>query len=126
MKKNEKKQAFECNCTPEECEDIKKKATHMFEILNDKVVLKKRAAFFRALGNEVRLNLLGLLAVREMCMCEIIEAVEGANSTVVHHLRILTEGGLVNSRKEGKFTIFQLNHDLIKKYSVLEKSGTYC
>lgn len=98
----------------------------MYEILNDKVVLKKRAAFFRALSNEVRLNLLGLLAVREMCMCEIIETVEGANSTVVHHLRILTEGGLVHSRKDGKFTIFQLNHDLIKKHSVLKESGTFC
>ncbi len=126
MKKKDEKQAFECNCSPEECEDIKKRATHMFKILNDKVVLQKRAVFFRALGNDVRLNLLGILSVREMCMCEIIEAVEGANSTVVHHLRILTEGGLLNSRKDGKFTIFQLNHDLIKKHSVLEESGTYC
>jgi DNA-binding transcriptional ArsR family regulator len=126
MKKDDEKQAFECKCTPVDCEDIKKTATIMFEILNDKIVLKKRAAFFRALGNEVRLNLLGLLAVREMCICEIVETVEGANSTVAHHLRILTEGGLVNSRKDGKFTIFQLNHDLIKKHSVLEESGTYC
>jgi DNA-binding transcriptional ArsR family regulator len=126
MKKNNEKQAFECKCTPEDCKDIKKKATNMFKILNDKVVLKKRAAFFRALGNEVRLNLLGILAVREMCICEIVEVVEGANSTVAHHLRILTEGGLVDSRKDGKFTIFQLNHDLIKKHSVLGESGTYC
>ncbi len=126
MKKNEKKQTFECRCTPEECKDIKKTATNRFEILNDEIVLKKRAALFRALGNEVRLNLLGLLAVREMCTCEIVEAAEGANSTIAHHLRILTEGGLVDSRKDGKFTIFQLNQDLIKKHSVLEKSGTYC
>ncbi len=126
MQKISEKQVFDCNCTPEDCREIKKKATNMFEILNDKVVLKKRAAFFRALGNEVRLNLLGLLAVREMCICEIVEAAEGANSTVAHHLRLLTEGGLVDSRKEGKFTIFQLNHDLIKKHNVLEESGTCC
>ncbi len=126
MKKNEKKQTFECRCTPEECEDIKKTATNRFEILNDEIVLKKRAALFRALGNEVRLNLLGLLAVREMCTCEIVEATEGANSTIAHHLRILTEGGLVDSRKDGKFTIFKLNHDPIKKHSVLEESGTHC
>ncbi len=126
MQKINEKQAFECNCTPEECREIRKKASDMFEILNNKVVLKKRAAFFRALGNDVRLNLLGLLAVREMCICEIVEAVEGANSTVAHHMRILTEGGLVDSRKEGKFTIYQLNHDLIKKHRALEESGTYC
>jgi len=126
MKKNNENQAFEGKCTPKDCRDIKKKATNMFKILDDKVALKKRAALFRALGNEVRLNLLGFLAVREMCICEIVEAVEGANSTVAHHLRILTEGGLVDSRRDGKFTIFQLNHDLIKKHNVLEESGTCC
>jgi DNA-binding transcriptional ArsR family regulator len=42
------------------------------------------------------------------------------------HLRILTEGGLVDSRRDGKFTIFQLNHDYIKKHNVLEESGTCC
>ncbi len=126
MKKDNEKQAFECKCTPEECKDIKKTATNRFEILNDEVVLKKRAALFRALGNEVRLNLLGLLAVREMCTCEIVEVVEGANSTIAHHLRMLIKGGLVDSRKDGKFTIFQLNHDLINKHSVLEESGTFC
>ncbi len=126
MHKINEQQAFECKCTPEDCEDVKKKATNMFEILNDEVVLKKRAALFRALGNEVRLNLLGLLAVREMCICEIVEAVEGANSTVAHHMRILTEGGLVDSRKEGKFTIYQLNHDLVKKHRALEESSTNC
>jgi DNA-binding transcriptional ArsR family regulator len=124
MKKNDEKKAFECNCAPEECKDLKKTATDMFKILDNKAVLNKRAAFFRALGNDVRLNLLGLLAVREMCICEIVEAVEGANSTVAHHLKILAEGGLVESRREGKFTIFKLNHDLIKKHNVLEESGT--
>ena len=126
MEENDKKQAFKSKCTPEDCRDIKKKANNMFDILTDKIMLKKRAAFFRALGNEVRLNILGFLAVREMCICEIVEVVEGANSTVAHHLRILTEGGLIYSRKEGKFTIFQLNNDLIKKHSVLEESGTCC
>ncbi len=126
MKKDNEKQAFECRCTSEECMDIKKTATNRFDILNDEAELKKRAALFRALGNEVRLNLLGLLAVREMCICEIVEAVEGANSTIAHHLRILTEGGLVYSRKDGKFTIFQLNSDLIKKHTVLEESSTHC
>jgi DNA-binding transcriptional ArsR family regulator len=29
-----------------------------------------------------------------MCICEIVEVVEGANSTVAHHLRILAEGGI--------------------------------
>ncbi len=126
MQKISEQQAFECNCTPEDCEDIKKKAANMFEILNDRVALKKQAAFFRALGNEVRLNLLGLLAVREMCICEIVEAAEGANSTVAHHLRLLTEGGLVDSRREGTYTIFRLNNELIKKHKVLEESGTCC
>ena len=126
MQKISEQQDFECNCTPKECREIKKKANDMFKILNDRVALKKRAAFFRALGNEVRLNLLGLLAVREMCICEIVEAADGANSTVAHHLRLLAEGGIVDSRKEGKFTIFRLNNDLIEKHNVLEEPGTCC
>ena len=126
MQKISEIQTFGCKCTPEDCAEIKKKANNMFEILNDGMALKKKAAFFRALGNEVRLNLLGLLAVREMCLCEIVEAIGGANSTIAHHLRLLTEGGLVESRKEGKFTIYRLNNELIKKHKVLEESGTCC
>jgi DNA-binding transcriptional ArsR family regulator len=119
-------QVFDCKCTTEECREIQKKANNLFKVLNDNESLKKRATLFRALGNQVRLNILGLLAVREMCICEIVEAIEAANSTIAHHLRLLTEGGLVESRRDGKFTIYRLNNELIKKHKVLEESDICC
>ena len=78
-------------------------------IFHNEEELVKKAELFKALGDETRLRIIGLLAVRDSCMCEIVAALNGANSTISHHLKQLERGGVISSRKEGKFTIFHLN-----------------
>lgn len=109
-------------CTPEECSDILKKANNTLPLLMDDEELKRRAKLFQALGNEVRLRILGLLAIQEMCTCNIVEALEGAASTIAHHLRKLENGGLITSHRAGKFTIYRLNNDLLKQHRVFEET----
>lgn len=116
------KRTFTCKCSPKECRDIVKEGNHAFVILTDAAEIKRRALLFRGLGHEVRLRILGLLAIQEMCTCEIVEALAGATSTVAHHLRILAEGGLITSRRVGKFTIFQLNNDLLLHHRVFDQA----
>jgi DNA-binding transcriptional ArsR family regulator len=94
----------------------------VFVILADTAEIRRRAQLFRGLGHEVRLRILGLLAVQELCTCEIVAALEGATSTIAHHLRILTEGGLIASRRVGKFTIFRLNNDLLIHHRVFDQA----
>ena len=113
---------FTHQCSPDECCDIMKEANNTFTLFTDAEELKRRANLFQALGNEVRLRILGLLAIQEMCTCNIVEALESPASTITFHLRKLETGGLISSHRVGKFTIYRLNNDLIKHHRVFEEA----
>lgn len=121
MPEAKQKETYTCKCSPEECQHIVKEVNNTFVILTDAAEIRRRAQFFKGLGHEIRLRILGLLAVQELCICEIVEALEGATSTIAHHLRILSEGGLISSRRVGKFTIFRLNNDLLIHHRVFDQ-----
>ena len=60
---------------------------------------------FAALADPVRLRLVSLLATAEageVCACDLVEPVGKSQPTVSHHLRILTEAGVVRSDKRGR------------------------
>jgi len=69
---------------------------------------KRESGFFRALADETRLRILRLLEVREMCVCEIMVALDLTQPTASHHLGILENAGLVNDRKEGKWVFYSV------------------
>lgn len=120
MPEIKREKAFVCKCSIEECKEIVKEVNNKFEVITDSLEINRRALLFKGLGHGIRLRILGLLAVQELCTCEIIAALEGAASTIAHHLKILTEGNLVTSRRVGKFTIFKLNNDLVKHHKVFD------
>lgn len=65
---------------------------------------QRLAAAFRALGDPVRLRLLGILltaAGREVCACDLVDPLQRSQPTVSHHLKVLREAGLVTSTKRG-------------------------
>ena len=76
------------------------------EIFSGDVV--KKADQFKALGDLTRLEILALLSERDCCVCELREALEGAASTVNHHLKLLERAGIIRSEKRGKYTIYTL------------------
>jgi DNA-binding transcriptional ArsR family regulator len=104
---------------PEELRRLAMKARSTHAILDNHDELLQRARFFQALGHEVRLMILGLLELEELCFCNIIEALGEPPSTVAHHLSMLEDAGIVVRREKGKFTTFRLRKDLITKYRVL-------
>ena len=62
------------------------------------------AAAFRALGDPVRLRLMGLLLTAdggEVCACDLVDPLGRAQPTVSHHLKVLREAGLVTSARRG-------------------------
>jgi ArsR family transcriptional regulator len=76
---------------------------------------KKRSRIFKALADETRLRILGLLAAREMCVCEVMVALELTQPTASHHLGILENAGLVKNRKEGKWVFYTtVNLELVE------------
>lgn len=55
----------------------------------------------KALSDPNRVKMVKMLQRREMCVCEIQQALGLAQSTVSKHLRVLEETGLVTFRKDG-------------------------
>ena len=68
----------------------------------------KKSKFFKALGDNTRLKILGLLAIKELCVCEVMVALDLTQPTASHHLRILENVDLVTDRKEGKWVFYSL------------------
>lgn len=58
-------------------------------------------AFFKAMANESRLRIVGLLAERERSVQELAALLELKEPTVSHHLAALKALGLVSARPEG-------------------------
>jgi hypothetical protein len=58
-------------------------------------------AFFKAMANESRLRIVGLLAERERSVQELATLLDLKEPTVSHHLAALKALGLVNARAEG-------------------------
>ena len=74
------------------------------------------ALICKALGDSNRLQIVQMLSEGEKCGCKLLEAFEMTQPTLSHHMRILTECGLVNARKEGKWSHYSLNCETLKEY----------
>lgn len=63
----------------------------------------------KALGDETRIRAVLALRHHELCVCQIVELLELAPSTVSKHLQILKEARLVESRKKGRWVYYSLS-----------------
>ena len=70
--------------------------------------MREFMAVTKALADETRVRVLLALADRELCVCEIIELLELAPSTVSKHMSILRQAGIVEGRKNGRWTYYRL------------------
>jgi len=72
------------------------------------------AKLFKALGDPARIKIVNLLARSEepVCACEIVPAVGLAQATVSHHLKKLTQTGLLEREQRGKWAYFSLNPEV--------------
>jgi len=73
-----------------------------------KALAKKESGFFKALADENRVRILKLLKLREMCVCEIMVALNLTQPTASHHLGILEKEGVVEKRKEGRWVFYAI------------------
>jgi ArsR family transcriptional regulator, arsenate/arsenite/antimonite-responsive transcriptional repressor len=62
----------------------------------------------KALADENRVRILLFLRGGELCLCQIVEMLGLAPSTVSKHMAVLHQAGLVDSRKEGRWMYYRL------------------
>lgn len=63
---------------------------------------------FKALADETRLRILGLLLTGEVCVCDIHETLKIPQSKASRHLAYLRRTGLVETRREGLWVHYRL------------------
>ena len=66
-------------------------------------------AVTKALADENRVRLLLALQNQELCLCQLIELVKLAPSTVSKHMSILRAARLVDARKDGRWMYYRLS-----------------
>ena len=74
------------------------------------------ALICKALGDENRLQIIKMLSGGELCACKILDAFNITQPTLSHHMKILTDCNLVNSRKEGKWTYYSINCEKFSEF----------
>ena len=73
----------------------------------------------KALSDENRVRALMMLCNGELCVCQLIEMLQLAPSTVSKHMGVLYQAGLVSARKEGRWNYYRLADGDVPEY-VLE------
>jgi len=72
---------------------------------------ENNAKVFQALSDPNRLMILEMLQSKERCACELLEDMKIVQSTLSHHMKILCESGLVDSRRHGKWMYYSLSKE---------------
>ena len=62
----------------------------------------------QALGDPVRLRIVQMLRQREHCVCHLTEALRLSQGTVSHHVGVLKRAGLVQDRRDARWTYYRL------------------
>lgn len=63
---------------------------------------------FKALADETRLRILGLLLTGEVCVCDIHESLRISQPKASRHLAYLRRAGLVDTRRDGLWVHYRL------------------
>ena len=77
----------------------------------------KMAKIFKALSDPKRVKIVDLLSCGEMCGCMLLKCFEVTQPTLAHDMKVLTEAGIVTSRRNGKKTMYSLNLQLLETIS---------
>lgn len=77
----------------------------------DDAAAEALARMFKALADPTRVKLLSMIAAaegQEACVCDLTAPVGLSQPTVSHHMKVLTDAGLVAREQRGKWAFFSV------------------
>ncbi len=80
------------------------------------------ATLLKAIADPTRLQLISYINASnnsEACVCNLTEPLALTQPTVSHHLKVLTEAGLIEREKRGTWVWYKLNQDRWQQLSKL-------
>ena len=69
------------------------------------------AEIFKSFCDENRIRILEMLKSGEKCACNLLDELNVTQPTLSHHMKILCDAGIVDSRKDGKWTYYKISSD---------------
>ena len=72
------------------------------------------AKIFKAFCDPNRLRILDILKNGEHCACRLLEILDVSQSTLSHHMKILSNANVVHVRKDGKWSHYSLSEEGIQ------------
>jgi ArsR family transcriptional regulator len=90
----------------------------------DRDTAEHLAKLLKAVADPARLQLLALIKsspAGESCVCDLTAPLDLSQPTVSHHLRILTDAGLVSRESRGTWAWYSVNSDRLAELAALLK-----
>lgn len=82
--------------------------------------MKELSSIFKALSDETRLRILKLLEHGELCVCDIVAALDMSQPKVSFHLNVLKEAGLIKDRKHGRWIHYKIDaSDMFRRFLLM-------
>ncbi|MBR9727712.1 metalloregulator ArsR/SmtB family transcription factor [Shewanella intestini] len=70
-------------------------------------------AFYKSLADETRLlSILLIVKENELCVCELMQALQESQPKISRHLAQLRKVGLLQDRRQGQWVFYQINATL--------------
>jgi ArsR family transcriptional regulator len=78
------------------------------------------AAYAKALGDPIRVQLVDVLAAHpgQLCACELLPLFDVAQSTLAHHLKKLADAGILEGARQGLFV-----HYVVRPQALTDLAG---
>ena len=86
----------------------------------DEDAAERLARIFRALGDRHRVRLLSLIAAAdggEACICDLTAPLGLSQSTISHHMKQLTDAGLVTREQRSKWAYYRVDAQAMQALS---------
>jgi ArsR family transcriptional regulator len=86
------------------------------------------ASVLKALADPTRLQLLATItnsAQSEACVCDLAETVDLSQPTISHHLKVLTDVGLITREKRGTWAWYSVNETQLVELSDFFRSTSH-
>ncbi|MBD3950048.1 helix-turn-helix transcriptional regulator [Tuanshanicoccus lijuaniae] len=106
-----------------ESSELDKAKAEMEGVLNSQALVN-RVNFFKMFGDSNRMKIIELLSkYPQLCVNEISTIIDATIATTSHHLISLKKQGIIQSVKEGKYVIYQLDNQLVDElFAVYDKT----
>lgn len=88
-------------------------------MLKTELMIDDMVPVMKLLGDRTRLTIIALLQSKQVCVCEIVAALDMSQPAISQHLRKLRDAKLVKEERRGKWIFYSLNQD-IAQYPLIE------